>query len=53
MQLFLSQLATIIADSHNSRIDYYFVLNEMKSTDFFSEVTALLSQDLMQRISRI
>ncbi len=53
MQLFLSQLANIIADSRNSRIDYYFILNEMKSTDFFSEVAALFSQDLMQRSNRV
>jgi hypothetical protein len=53
MQRFLAELSSIISESRNSRIDYYFVLNEMKSTDFFSEVAALLSQDLLQRNSRI
>lgn len=53
MQRFLAELSTIIGESRNSRIDYYFVLNEMKTTDFFSEMTALISQDLLQRSSRV
>lgn len=53
MQRFLTELSGIIGESRNSRIDYYFVLSEMKDTDFFSEVAALLSQDLLQRSSRL
>jgi hypothetical protein len=53
MEHFLVQIESIIAESHNSRIDYYFILNEMKSTDFFSEVAAIVAQDLTQRSARI
>jgi hypothetical protein len=53
MQRFLGQLSTIIAESRNSRIDYYFILNEMKSTDFFSEVAGIIAQDILQRNNRI
>jgi hypothetical protein len=36
MQEFLDKLKAIISESHNNRIDYYFILSEMKNTDFFS-----------------
>ena len=54
MQLFLEKLRAIVAESHNSRVDYYFVLSEMKNADFFSEVLALSrrSQPPSKRTSR-
>ena len=42
MQDFLEKLKNIVSGSHNSRIDFYFLLNEMKTTDFFNEVSLLL-----------
>lgn len=38
IQFFLDSLKNIIADAHNSRIDYYFVVSQLKNRDFFSEV---------------
>jgi len=38
IEYFLDSLKNIIADTHNSRIDYYFVVSQLKNRDFFSEV---------------
>ena len=46
---FLSNLKAIIGEAHNSRIDYYFVLSEMKKQDFFREVALLFNQDALEQ----
>lgn len=40
-------MKAILAQTRNSRVDYYFLLNRLKSVDFFSEVALLLHHHLL------
>jgi uncharacterized protein YutE (UPF0331/DUF86 family) len=60
MQGFLREVKALMKGSGNSQIDYYFLLSQMKSHDFFSEVrrsfikaAGIIEESLVERYERL